>query len=156
MIPRDHNLWIGYLLWVFGFTGAHRFYFGKPITGSLYFLVFSFLGLSLILSFLLFPITIPVAIVFGIFWILDLFLMPQLAREANVRFHEGGVNYNLAWIFLTFLGVFGVHRLYMAKFLTGILYLFTGGLFFIGVLYDYWTLNKQIDEINQRYPAQPA
>lgn len=24
---------IGYLLWIFGFTGAHRFYFGKTWTG---------------------------------------------------------------------------------------------------------------------------
>ena len=24
---------IGYLLWILGFTGSHRFYYGKPITG---------------------------------------------------------------------------------------------------------------------------
>jgi TM2 domain-containing membrane protein YozV len=24
---------VGYVLWLFGFTGAHRFYFGKPISG---------------------------------------------------------------------------------------------------------------------------
>jgi len=28
---------IGYILWLFGFTGSHRFYYGKPITGILYF-----------------------------------------------------------------------------------------------------------------------
>ena len=35
----------------------------------------------------------------------------------------------------------------MGKWLSGLLYLFTGGLFLLGVLYDYWTLNRQIDEL---------
>lgn len=26
---------IGYLLWVFGFLGSHRFYYGRPITGTI-------------------------------------------------------------------------------------------------------------------------
>lgn len=30
-----HSKTIGYLLWIFGLTGAHRFYFGKPITGAI-------------------------------------------------------------------------------------------------------------------------
>jgi TM2 domain-containing membrane protein YozV len=51
---------------------------------------------------------------------------------------------------LTFLGVFGIHRFYMGKILTGLLYLLTGGLFLIGVLYDFLTLNGQISEINGR------
>ncbi len=58
------------------------------------------------------------------------------------------MDYNVAWILLTFLGVLGIHRLYMGKLLTGILYFFTGGLFFLGYLYDYWILNDQISEIN--------
>jgi hypothetical protein len=36
----------------------------------------------------------------------------------------------------------------MGKWFTGLLYLLTGGLLLIGVLYDYWTLNEQIDELN--------
>ena len=48
---------------------------------------------------------------------------------------------------LTFLGFFGVHRFYMGKWLTGLLYLLTGGLFLVGVLYDYLTLNQQINEL---------
>jgi TM2 domain-containing membrane protein YozV len=30
-----HRKTIGYLLWIFGFTGAHRFYYGKPVTGTI-------------------------------------------------------------------------------------------------------------------------
>ncbi len=54
----------------------------------------------------------------------------------------------MAWALLTFTGVFGLHRLYMGKVFTGLLYLFTLGLFGIGVLYDYWTLNEQLSTLN--------
>jgi TM2 domain-containing membrane protein YozV len=47
-------------------------------------------------------------------------------------------------VLLTVLGLFGVHRMYMGKWITGLLYLVTLGLFGIGYLYDYWTLNDQI------------
>jgi TM2 domain-containing membrane protein YozV len=65
-------------------------------------------------------------------------------READIRFQSGDVDYTVAWLLLTFLGVFGVHRMYMGKWLTGILYLCTFGFFLIGVLVDFWTLNDQV------------
>ena len=34
---KTHSLIIGYLLWIFGFTGADRFDYGKPITGTIWF-----------------------------------------------------------------------------------------------------------------------
>ena len=55
----------------------------------------------------------------------------------------------MAWLLLGFLGIFGVHRFYQGKWITGILYLFTGGLFLIGWLYDLLTLNSQIDALNR-------
>ena len=129
MSGRDetHSLAVGYVLWIFGFLGAHRFYFGKPISGTLYLLT---LGL------------------FGIGWILDLFLMPRLERQAELRFHEGPLDYTVGWVLLTFLGAFGIHRFYLGKWITGVLYLLTGGLLLIGVAYDFWTLNDQISEAN--------
>ena len=75
---------------------------------------------------------------------IDLFLIPSMDREADLRFSSGGLDYNVAWILLVFLGIFGVHRMYQGKWLTGILYLFTGGFFLLGVLYDFWTLNDQV------------
>jgi TM2 domain-containing membrane protein YozV len=45
--------------------------------------------------------------------------------------------------------VFGLHRFYLRKWVTGIVWLLTGGLFLVGWLYDFWTLNGQIDEINR-------
>jgi TM2 domain-containing membrane protein YozV len=55
----------------------------------------------------------------------------------------------VAWILLAFLGLFGIHRMYMGKWFTGILYLLTLGLLGFGWLYDYWTLNDQITIINR-------
>lgn len=128
-ITDTHSKTIGYILWIFGFTGSHRFYYGKPISGTLYFLTLGLLGIG---------------------WLIDLFLIPAMDREADLRFTAGAVDYTVAWILLTFLGVFGVHRMYMGKWLTGLLYLFTGGLFFFGVLYDFWTLNSQVSELNSQ------
>ena len=42
----------------------------------------------------------------------------------------------LALVLAIFLGYWGIHRFYVGKIGTGILYLFTGGLFFIGWIYD--------------------
>ena len=30
---NTHSIVLGYLLWIFGFIGAHRFYYGKQVTG---------------------------------------------------------------------------------------------------------------------------
>ena len=82
-------------------------------------------------------------------WIVDLFLIPGMDREADIRYASGDKNYNVSWILLTFLGIFGAHRFYLGKWLTGLLWFFTAGLFLIGYLYDYWTLNEQIDDVNR-------
>ena len=123
-----HSKAIGYLLWIFGFMGAHRFYYGRPISATIYFFT---LGLLLI----------------G--WLVDLFLIPGMDAAADRRFVAGPNNYNVTWILLTFLGIFGAHRLYLGKWITAIIWLLTGGLFLIGYLYDCWTVNTQIDEINR-------
>ena len=85
---------------------------------------------------------------FLIGWIIDLFIMPMLEDKAERRFQAGEYNYTIAWVLLTFLGVFGIHRFYQGKIGTGLLYLFTLGLCGIGVIYDYWTLNDQLSQRN--------
>ena len=122
-----HRKTTGYILWIFGFTGSHRFYYGKQLMGTIYFFTFGLLLVG---------------------WIVDLFLIPSLDKEADLRFTAGPIDYSVAWLLLTFLGFFGIHRMYMGKWLTGILYLATGGLFGVGYIYDYWTLNDQLSELN--------
>ncbi|MEI8376558.1 MAG: TM2 domain-containing protein, partial [Planctomycetota bacterium] len=77
------------------------------------------------------------------------FLIPDMARRADLRYQAGPMDYTLAWIFLTFLGIFGIHRFYIGKWITGIIYLLSGGLVGLGLLYDLWTLNGQVSEMNR-------
>ena len=126
--PDTHNLAIGYVCWLFGFTGAHRFYYGKPVTGIIWFLTLGLLGIG---------------------WIVDLFLMPSLHLSAERQYVSGELDYNVAWLLLTFLGVLGVHRMYTGRWITGIVWFLTGGLFLLGWLYDLCTLNDQIHDTNR-------
>ncbi|MGD8468873.1 MAG: NINE protein, partial [Desulfobacterales bacterium] len=90
--PDTHRKTIGYILWLFGFTGSHRFYYGYPLLGTVYFFTLGLLGIG---------------------WIIDLFLIPSMDRKADLRFTAGRIDYNLTWILLTFLGFLGIHRMYM-------------------------------------------
>lgn len=105
------------------------FYYGRPITGT----IWLFTGGLFLIG-----------------WIIDLFLMPGMKDHADAVSVSGEYDHTIAWILLTFLGVFGVHRFYQEKWLTGILYFLTGGLFFFGVIYDFWTLNDQLSELNAK------
>ncbi len=128
--PRTHSVVAGYVLWVFGVLGAHRFYYGKPLSGAIYFFTLGLLFVG---------------------WIIDLFLIPDMDREADWRFAAGPLDYNIAWLLFYFLGMFGAHRIYMGKYVTGILWLLTGGLLGVGFIYDLLTLNQQVSDINRQY-----
>jgi len=128
---NTHSIAIGYVLWILGFTGAHRFYFGKPISGCIWFFTFGLLGVG---------------------WLIDVFLIPGMDAQADRRYgsDSGPKDYNITWILLVFLGIFGVHRFYLGKFVSGILWFFTGGFFLMGYLYDLLTLNDQIHAVNAK------
>ena len=118
---------MGYLLWVFGFTGSHRFYYGKPVTGVIWFLTFGLVGVG---------------------WIIDFFLIPSMERDSSRRYTPGRYDYNISWILLTFFGILGIHRFYLGKWITGVLWLCTGGGFLIGYLYDFLNMNEIVSEQN--------
>jgi TM2 domain-containing membrane protein YozV len=127
---KTHSIVVGYVLWVIGFTGAHRFYFGRPLTGILWF----FTGGLLFVG-----------------WLIDIVLIPAMAESADRRYPPGPYDYGIAWLLHIFLGIFGAHRFYMGKVLTGVLWLLTGGLLGIGYIYDTLTLNDQLAELNGGY-----
>lgn len=128
MSSQTHSKFIGYVLWLFGFTGSHRFYYGRPITGTIWFFTLGLLGIG---------------------WFIDLFLIPGMDRAADGKYLSGRYDYNIAWILLTFLGVFGVHRFYLGKWFSGIIWFLTGGLFLVGYLFDFWFLNEQVSDANK-------
>ena len=127
--PNTHSVLLGYIAWLFGFIGLHRFYYGKTLTGILWFFTLGLLFIG---------------------WIIDLFLIPSMDREAQRRFTPGSTDYSVAWLLLMFLGLFGIHRFYLGKWVTGIIYLISGGLLGIGWLYDLCTLNQQISDLNMK------
>lgn len=127
MSDNTHSVTIGYVLWLFGFTGAHRFYYGRRVSGLIWLLTGGLLGIG---------------------WLVDLFLIPGMDRDADSTYLEGPRDYTVAWLLLTFLGVLGAHRFYLGKVGTGLLWLFTGGLCGIGWAYDFWCLNEQVSEAN--------
>ncbi len=125
---KTHNKTIGYILWLFGILGVHRFYYGRPVTGTIWLCT---LG------------------VFGIGWIIDLFLIPAMNREVDCRFISGQYDYSAAWLLLVLLGYTGAHRFYIGNWKTGVLYLLTLGICFIGVLYDVWIINQHLSRRNR-------
>jgi len=124
---ETHSVIVGYLLWIFGFLGAHRFYYGKQFSGTIYFFTLGLLFIG---------------------WIIDLFLIPALNAKADKRYKRGAIDYSIGWLLLTFTGLLGIHRMYLGKWLSGLIYLVTFGIFGLGYIYDLWTLNEQISEIN--------
>src|SRR5262245_6814132 len=99
VLNDTHSKVVGYVLWLFGFTGSHRFYYGKPVSGTIWLFTLGLLGIG---------------------WLIDLFLIPSMDRKADRRFVAGPINYSVGWILQTFFGLLGLHRFYMRKWLTGI------------------------------------
>ena len=124
----SHSLWMGYALWIFGFLGAHRSYYGKRVTGVIWMCTLGLLGVG---------------------WLFDLLWMPVLRRSAEHRYFDGPYSYDFAWLLQTYLGVLGLHRMYLGKWATGLLWFFTGGLLGVGYVYDYLTLNEQVSLANR-------
>ena len=144
-LSRDgntHSLLFGYALWaaaplsaLIG-AGVYRFYYGKKVTGLIWLLTGGLLGVG---------------------WVVDLFLMPRMEERAAREYAPGPFDYNLAWLLngLPFLGLFGVHRFYLGKWVSGIVWLLTAGLFGFGWVWDLFTLNEQVDERNRAALGQP-
>ena len=63
----------------------------------------------------------------------------------------------VAYLLWFLFGFLGVHKFYLDKIVLGILYILTGGLFFIGWLIDLFTLPSQVDLYNLKmqsmYPS---
>ncbi|RMH29613.1 MAG: NINE protein [Planctomycetota bacterium] len=65
-----------------------------------------------------------------------------------------GVGY-LFWLFV-FIGFAGIHRFYAGKWVTGIIWLLTGGLFLIGQIVDLFLIPGMIERANINRRLQNA
>ena len=58
-----------------------------------------------------------------------------LADDQNVE-----TRLMMSYGLLFFFGVFGIHRLYLGRYTSGIIYAFTGGLCGLGVIFDIFAI----------------
>lgn len=127
--PDLFNIVFAYVVWFLGgIAGVHRFMLARPLTGLLWLLTGGLLLIG---------------------WIVDAFLLPAMLNDLDRRMVPGPYDYNIAWVFFLLLGILGIHRFYIGKIGTGIIYLLTLGLFGLGIIYDFFTLTRQISERNQ-------
>lgn len=57
----------------------------------------------------------------------------------------------IAYLLCIFTGIFGLHRFYLGKFGSGLVYLLTFGFATIGVWIDLFNLSRMVDEYNHLY-----
>lgn len=69
---------------------------------------------------------------------------------------NGRKSKDMAYVYWFFLGLFSVHRFYIDKKITGIIYLLTGQLFFIGWVVDLFILGDMVEDYNNKRPAEKA
>ncbi|KAH3738803.1 hypothetical protein DPMN_045449 [Dreissena polymorpha] len=131
-IPRNEkNISDAYTLWFpFGLLGFHHFYLNKPGFGVLYLFTFG---------------------LFGIGWLVDLFLIPYHVRKANDasptnKEKQVGTAYALG---VSPIGLLGAHQFYLNRPEYGLLYFFTFGNFGIGWIVDWFRLPVLVKRANK-------
>lgn len=132
MRNTTHSKVLAYILLLppFGLFGFHRFFLNQKWWGLLYLCTLGILGLGVVF---------------------DIFYMPKFFEKSS-RLEKGDVDYNLCWILFVFTGVLGLHKLYLGKPLMFFFYLSSLGFLGLGLVYDLFTLNKQINKANCLYP----
>jgi len=145
---KTHETFTGYLLLIIGgVAGIHRFYFGKVESGLIWFCSYILLVLY-IKTFFLTPVSILIGTVLGVFLVIDFFRIPQMSKEASKIYRAGKYSYTTSWMLLCFGGFLGLHRFYLGKKVTGILYLLTFGFWGLGIIYDWILINLEIHTLN--------
>ncbi|XP_052807470.1 uncharacterized protein LOC128236572 [Mya arenaria] len=120
-----------YTLWFpFGLLGFHHFYLNRPAFGVLYLFTFG---------------------VFGIGWLVDLFRIPSLVKQANEtprseKDKSVGAAYALG---MSPLGILGAHHFYLNRPEFGIFYFFTFGNFGVGWIVDWFRMPVVVKRTNK-------
>ncbi len=82
-------------------------------------------------------------------------ILPVVMALTVVR--EGRKSYVTAYAFLFHWGIFGIHRFYLGRYLSGVVWLLTAGLFGIGVFFDIFLTGAYVRFWNEDHKAdRPA
>lgn len=124
-----------------GILGAHHFYLGRYFFGIAYFLSFGLLG-------------------FG--WLVDLFRLPILVNRANEKIQNKDsvptpekVYLDDAYVLWFPFGIAGYHHFYLRRYVWGVLYFTTFGLFGMGWLMDMCRIPSLVKDCNEKLMMLP-
>ena len=126
---RGMAVFLCVFLGVFGF---HRFYLGKPITGLIYMFTGGFFLVGWILDIIVILFAEEMTDAKGYR------LRPFPVSKSTVEYSDK--SRGVALLLCAYLGVFGVHRFYLGKPKTGLLWLCTLGLGLVGWVFDMFAL----------------
>jgi hypothetical protein len=73
-----------------------------------------------------------------------------LTNTAKTGYSNTVKSKGVAYLLLFLAGMWGGHHFYLGRPGKGLLYLFTCGLFSLGWIYDLFTLDRQVDDVNAR------
>lgn len=77
------SLIVAYILWFFlGYVGAHRFYLGRPLSGVI---MLALSAVTLVLTLVSFGVLGFLWFVVGLWWLIDVLLIPGMAAGRNSR-----------------------------------------------------------------------
>ena len=62
----------------------------------------------------------------------------------------------VSYLLLILGGLFGIHKFYLNRPILGLVYLLTGGVFFLGLLWDLFTLPSQVQRCNRALGFDPS
>jgi hypothetical protein len=101
---------------------------------------------------------------FGFYPFTPLFCISIIALfilGSNLRNRRNSMNTNhrdtgIAYLLLLFGGFLGLHKFYLNRPGWGVVYIFTGGLFCVGLVCDLFTLPAQVQRCNNELGAHPA
>jgi TM2 domain-containing membrane protein YozV len=124
-----------------GILGAHHFYLGRYFFGIAYFFTFGLLG-------------------FG--WLVDLFRLPFLVNRTNEKIQNKEsvpspekVYLDDAYVLWFPFGITGFHHFYLRRYLWGVLYFMTFGVFGIGWIVDMCRIPSLVQECNEKLMMLP-
>ena len=95
---------------------------------------------------------VPFTLIFCAF-IVALFILGSRSGYRRNSMNTNQRDTGIAYLLLLFGGVLGLHKFYLNRPAWGVVYILTGGLFCVGLIYDLFTLPAQVRRCNDELGA---